>query len=66
MLTPVEKTLIYVMQVLEIPKDTIIPLMLMLKDNKSGQNTLLDFLKNHNPAELTEETIIRKVAEITQ
>ena len=64
MLNPVEKTLLYVMQVLNISKESSFGIMLLLKDNEVGQRKLLEYMKNSDPKSLTETVIISKVEEI--
>ncbi len=66
MLTPTERALVFIMQTLEIAEDSIIGIMLKLKDNEEGQNLLIEFIRNSEPKELTEEKLVHKTWEIVK
>ena len=64
MLTLLEENLIETMKTLKIEWETIVGLMLMLKENKVGQSMLMKFLKETNPKELTQRIIVKKASQI--
>lgn len=64
MLTPLEESLLEIMKTLKVDWETIVGIMLMLKENKVGQNTLLEYLKDNNPKDLNQSIIVKKVTQI--
>jgi seryl-tRNA(Sec) selenium transferase len=66
MLTTTERAIIQILKVLKVTKETITGIMLTLKDYSHGQNLLMKFLRESDPGDLTEETILHKVDEIAQ
>lgn len=61
-----EKAIIQILKKLNLDKESVIVIMLQLKGNKRGQNSLMKYLRDSNPNDLTQTNIFDKVMEITQ
>ena len=64
MLSKEEKVIIRVLKKLKIDQDTIIGIMLKVKDNKQYQNSLIEYLRTLNYT-ATRTMVLQKVREIT-
>lgn len=67
-LTEAQKILIGGLQLLDLPKDNIIMVMLMLKDSKQKQMDMLEWLHQNFKKEIfpTQEQVMDKAQEIMQ
>lgn len=65
-MSDLEKAIIQILKKLNLDKESVIVIMLQLKGNKRGQNSLMKHLRDSNPNDLTQTNIFDKVMEITQ
>jgi len=64
MLTEMEQTIVNILKELQIDWESIIGIMLMLKENETGQHLLVQYLQHSNNKKITTSDIVLKVEQI--